>query len=431
MDVDAIKLLNSINKGQIKQLITLLFLATLQLTFLNTRLFGQQSDSLSTEIQIPSEKKPVQIDFMASYYNQDGNHSAVTGGEGSEDLNDYASTIKINIPLKKNKELRFDNKISHFTSASTDNIDPTTISAASRHDTHIEINANIIKKVVGKRNFDYNISLGGANEAHFASFNGGFGFRKAIEKSQSEIGVKTHFIMDAWGPYYNLSRLYPNDYYGTGDSPQNNRYTFQTALYYNQIINEKLQASITLDIIQQFGLLSTPYNRIYFSDQINIDIERLPSYKMRIPVSSRLNYYAANWLIIRSSYRFYWDSFELKAHTASLELPLKINRFFSLYPFYRYHIQYGNKYFEKKGDHISTNTYYTSDYDVSDLQSHFIGGGFKWIPFRKTKKRTTSRLNMKSVEMRAGYYRRNDDFHSWIISGGFSFNVLRKEETGK
>ncbi|MEZ5007582.1 MAG: DUF3570 domain-containing protein [Chitinophagales bacterium] len=388
---------------------------------------AQQQDSVFTSA-IPSEQKPVQIDFMASYYTQDGEHSAVLGGEGQEDLKDYGGKIIIKIPLRNNKTLSFNNRISYFSSASTDDIDPSTISGASRNDLHVEVNAIIDKEVTTKRQFSYNIQLGAANEAHFASVNAGLGFSKSIDKWQAEIGVKSHFIMDTWGPYYNLSKLYPSDYFGPDDLKSNKRYSWQTAFFYNQIFNQRLQASLSVELIQQFGLLSTPFNRIYFSDMSLIDIERLPDYKLRLPISLKANYYASNWLIIRSSYRFYWDNFDLKAHTFALELPLKVHRFFSIYPFYRYHYQYGNQYFEAKGDHLSSETFYTSDYDLSDLQSHHMGGGVKWIPFRKTKKHLDSRVNIKAVEMRAAYYRRNDGFHSWIISGGVSMAILRNEE---
>lgn len=388
-----------------------------------------QQDSIING-QMPGDQKPVVIDFMADYYRQDGEHSAVTGGEGREALKDYGSKIIIKIPLRNDKSLTLDNKISYFTSASTDEIDPTTISGASKSDLHVEMNAIIDKEVSGDKNFAYQIRLGAANEAHFASVNTGLGFTKTIDKWQAKIGVKSHFIMDAWGPYYRLSKLYPSDYFGPDNLTNNKRHSLQTAINYHQIINERLQAAFSVEVIQQFGLLSTPFNRIYFSDKNLIDIERLPDYKLRIPVSLKVNYYTSDWLVIRSSYRFYWDNFNLKAHTISLELPLKLHRFFTIYPFYRYHFQYGNKYFEMKGEHLSTEEFYISDFDLSDLQSHHMGGGIKWIPFKKDRKRASNRVSCRAVELRAAHYRRTDGFHSWIISGGVSLSVLRKENKG-
>ncbi|MEZ5023473.1 MAG: hypothetical protein R2728_09475 [Chitinophagales bacterium] len=63
----------------------------------------------------------------------------VLGGEGQEDLKDYGGKIIIKIPLRNNKTLSFNNEISYFSSASTDDIDPSTISGASRNDLHVEV----------------------------------------------------------------------------------------------------------------------------------------------------------------------------------------------------------------------------------------------------------------------------------------------------
>ena len=50
----------------------------------------------------PAFKKRVlestEVDFLASYYNQDGTRSAVSGGIGSEKLTDVASNIVVAMP---------------------------------------------------------------------------------------------------------------------------------------------------------------------------------------------------------------------------------------------------------------------------------------------------------------------------------------------
>src|SRR6185503_1305445 len=84
-----------------------------------------------------SSYKPRKLTFeeanlVSSYYRQDGNNAAVTGGIGSEKLTDLSNTIDLKLYRYDNKnrkhsftgELGFD----HYTSASSDKIDPTTIS---------------------------------------------------------------------------------------------------------------------------------------------------------------------------------------------------------------------------------------------------------------------------------------------------------------
>jgi hypothetical protein len=376
---------------------------------------------------IPSEKQPIEIDFLSSYYTQDGDNSAVTGGEGTEALKDIATIIKIKIPLKSDKTLSLNGGISYFSSASSDNIDPTTISGASRTDIRVSVNA-VVDKEIQARNSHYFVKLGASHEAHFASVNAGFGAGRSIPKWQGAVQWSHHFFVDAWGQWYNLSKLFPNDYFGPDNLISNNRYGIQSAISYEQIMHPRLKGSVGTEFIHHFGLLSIPFHRVYFSDKPQLDLERLPDYKFRIPTTFRLNYSANDWLIVRSFYRFYWDNFKLKAHTASLELPLKVHQQITVYPQYRFHYQYGNQYFAPKGMHLSSEQFYTSDYDQSDFFSHYWSMRVKWTPIKKTKRKESNRKVFESVELGGGYFTRSDGFASWMVNGGISWMVLRKEE---
>jgi hypothetical protein len=53
-----------------------------------------------------------EVDVLLSYYNQDGVHSAVNGGIGSEKLSDIASNIVVAVPLNDDDVLTFDVGIS-------------------------------------------------------------------------------------------------------------------------------------------------------------------------------------------------------------------------------------------------------------------------------------------------------------------------------
>src|SRR5918993_3916882 len=80
-----------------------------------------------------------EVNLVSGYYTQDGNHSAVTGGIGTEKLTDYSNTIDLKLVKvgTKDKEhvLNLQLGIDHYTSASSDNIDPATITSASYADT--------------------------------------------------------------------------------------------------------------------------------------------------------------------------------------------------------------------------------------------------------------------------------------------------------
>ena len=72
------------------------------------------------------KKKPLthtDVEMVFSYYTQDNNHSAVTGGIGTEDLQVYATDLSYNYIKDSVHTIHFDIGLDVITSASTDNID--------------------------------------------------------------------------------------------------------------------------------------------------------------------------------------------------------------------------------------------------------------------------------------------------------------------
>ncbi|HMQ44825.1 MAG TPA: hypothetical protein PKC63_10805, partial [Mariniflexile sp.] len=53
-----------------------------------------------------------EVDFLTSYYTQDGNNASVTGGIGTEKLSDFTPTIVISMPLNADDVLTIDAGIS-------------------------------------------------------------------------------------------------------------------------------------------------------------------------------------------------------------------------------------------------------------------------------------------------------------------------------
>ncbi|MGB6153317.1 MAG: hypothetical protein WBG48_15160, partial [Pricia sp.] len=65
-----------------------------------------------------------EIDLLFSYYGQDGENAAVTGGSGTEALTDATSALVVIIPLNDDDVLTADVGISAYTSASSSNVNP-------------------------------------------------------------------------------------------------------------------------------------------------------------------------------------------------------------------------------------------------------------------------------------------------------------------
>src|SRR5258708_1548440 len=117
-----------------------IFLTTIGLSMLLTSLKAQTTASDSVEYK--SRKLRIdEINLVSSYYSQNGNNAAVTGGIGSEKLNDIANVIDINL-IRYDKHshkhsLAAELGIDHYTSASSDMVDLKANSSASHADTRI------------------------------------------------------------------------------------------------------------------------------------------------------------------------------------------------------------------------------------------------------------------------------------------------------
>lgn len=191
------------------------------------------------------------------------------------------------------------------------------------------------------------------------------------------------------------------------------RTTLTAAFSFKQVINQRMQIAFLADATRQSGYLGLPFYRVFFSDADNSVIEKLPNTRLRFPVAVRWNYFIGDRYILRTYYRFYTDSWGIKAHTANVEFPIKLSPFFSVSPFYRYYIQTASKYFAPFNQHSSTDEYYTSNYNYSAFHANFAGIGLRWL--------SKNGGLIKSAELRYGYYKQSTDLQSHVITLNLKF----------
>ncbi len=94
------------------------------LIFLPFILFAQNKEEDNNNTYKKRVLENVEVDILTSFYAQDGDNAAVTGGIGSENLKDIAANINISIPLNADDVFTFDATISDYTSASSSNLNP-------------------------------------------------------------------------------------------------------------------------------------------------------------------------------------------------------------------------------------------------------------------------------------------------------------------
>jgi len=355
-----------------------------------------------------------EINLVSSYYSQNGNNSAVTGGIGTEKLTDFANTFDLQLSNynkhgKKNT-FSFELGVDHYSSASSDKIDPNTISSASSADTRIYPSINWTQTNESSGNaFGFSGSF--SAEYDYTSFGAGFNLTRLSKDKNRQFDVKLQAFFDTWNVILPIELRNTGGPVGTHESGSQPRNSFSTSFSLSQIINTELQALIIVEPSYQTGLLATKYQRDFFTDG-SVRAETLPDNRYKLPIGLRLNYFPIDRFIIRTFYRYYMDNWGIRAHTAELEVPVKINPFFSISPFYRYNSQTGTRYFTPYGLHNPTAQYFTSDYDLSDLNSNFLGAGIRLAP----PKGVFGLQRITMLELRYGHYSRSTNLNSDIIT---------------
>jgi hypothetical protein len=365
------------------------------------------------------EFKEIKTDILIGYYQQDGNHSAVTGGEGTEALKAALPAIIINVPFRNKQSITFNMGADAYSSASSDNINENTTSGASSKD--VRIHGGI---AYSKEFEDKGLILGGNTSFsdEFDYFSMGFGVSalKMFNNENTQIGLSAMAYFDNW------ALIYPYELRGQGPLLNtDDRNSYSISLSYSQVLTQRVKMALFADIVSQRGLLSTPYHRVYFYDYdggLTPKVEYLPNSKIKFPIGIRVNYFAADWLITRFYYRYYFDDFGLKSNTFSINLPIKLSDKFTLSPFYRYYDQTASKYFAPKGAHSVYDEFYTSDYDLSRFQSNSLGVEIEFskieglIRYNLFKRKAS----FESIKVKYTHYNRSDGFVAHLITLGIS-----------
>jgi hypothetical protein len=281
-----------------------------------------------------------EVDFLTTYYGQDGNNASVSGGIGTEELSDITATIVVSMPMNDDDVLTIDAGISAYTSASSSNGNPFDVSGASgnndddddddddrpqasgdvigspwisstgasRSDVWVNVNADYSHSS-DDRNTIWNADLSFAVEYDYSSIGFGGGLTKLFNEKNTTVGISAKVYLDTWDPIYptelkayvdvngnqnqgffnGVKILDHNGNTSTNWSPvdgfglikNKGRNSYSVSLSFSQILNKNTQFSIFLDVVKQQGWLANPLQRVYFGDVDNYYIgnaSSIPNY---------------------------------------------------------------------------------------------------------------------------------------------------------
>jgi len=393
------------------------------LLFINS--FSQTSSYSTSEYHSPILKLE-EANLVSNYYSQTGNHSAITGGVGTQKVNDFANIIELKYvkwgSLDRKITLDFDLGIDHHTAASAAYVSKS--AASQTGGTRVYPSANWQVENSSKRT---TLGLGTALsfEYTYHSYSLNALYSKQSSDKNTAFSAKANIFLDA------VKLVYPSELrpvtsvntsasYGGSSTPRipsKLRSTFATSFTFSHVINKNMQVALIGDVVAQAGYLGLPFHRVYFTNK-TVGVEKLPDTRYKLPLGVRFNYFAGDKIIFRTYYRYYTDSWGISAHTASIETAVKITPFFSVSPFYRYYTQTTSDYFAPKYGRAVSAPFFTSNYDYSAFNSSYEGVNFRYVPLNGV----FGIKSLSMIELRYGHYGQT----TGLVANNFSLNLRFK-----
>lgn len=373
------------------------------------RVAAQDTTTADSTAYKAQKLKLDEINLVSSYYKQDGNNSAVTGGIGTEKLTDISNTIDVKFVkyglTGKKHTLDVEVGVDQYSSASSDMVDLSANTSASYSDIRVYPSLSYTMENEEKGN-TVGVGVSSSTEYDYQSFGGNISYSKKTKDRNGEFTARFQAYLDQ------VKLINPIELRSAvGNGGTEGRNTFAGTLSYSQIVSKDFQLLFQTDIVSQQGYLSLPFHRVYFNDG-SVHQENLPDSRFKIPLAVRASYFLGDNVIIRAYYRYYSDDWKLTSHTADLEVPVKISPFFSISPFYRYYSQSAVKYFKPYSQHTGSEEFYTSNYDLSKFDSSFYGMGIRVA----TPNGVFGIKHFSALEIRYGHYSRSTNLTSDIVS---------------
>ncbi|SHG25764.1 DUF3570 domain-containing protein [Flagellimonas flava] len=367
--------------------------------------------------------RETEVELLYNHYIQDGDNSAVTGGEGTERLIVYGPSFGLKKTFGKNG-INFQLGADIISSASTDNIDRVQ-SSASRLDARSYTNLGY-SRYFEKSKSSISIGLSGSIESDYFSFGKYLGWTKTSKSDMQTYSAELQVFNDdlRWGRLDDgfLSEpqflIYPVELRFQEWYDEYKRDSYNLNLGFTQVLDQRNTIGIFTALSLQKGLLATPFHRIFFTDNTRA-VEQLPDQRQKLAISLKWNTFTSGGVILRNKIAGYTDDFGILGLTIDNETAIKLSPKWTLLPSARYYIQQGSKYFAAKGEHDANETYYTSDYDLSSINSLTIGMGWRhWPAVRKNR-------GLHSFSIQYFYYSRSNGLRAHTLAT--SFNFLKKK----
>jgi len=356
------------------------------------------------------------VDILFSYYDQDGDHSPVTGGIGSEALQVVSPVVVIGWRMNEKWTLSADIGVDQMSSASIGAIQME-LSSASIPDGDTRTFGNFrAGRKFGNQTLGF--TVGAAKEYDYQSISYGLDWAMTFNQENTAVSAAVRRYDDA----IDLIGIDGYGYQGEGlptTTGTGDRTTTDLFFSISQTLGRKTAASIELLLSQQEGYLATPFHEVILAGGDARIAERLPDSRDRQSISLKLNHSFTDRIVQRVGYRFYDDDWGVNAHTIDLETHFRLSsaRQMWVYPILRYHTQSAADWFGLPGTFSGEEAYLSSDWDIAETSTDKFGIG--WSVNSLPGQEWFGQLDR--FEVRGTMYDRDDGLSGFTTSFGFGW----------
>ena len=285
-----------------------------------------QAPAVDSGFYKPKKLKIDEINLVSSYYDQTADKSAVMGGDpgpkGIANVTDFANGIDLTLIGwdRKNRKntLSFGIGLDYHTAASQAYIDssgtfrnygtriyPTInwtreneqkgtsfgvgayYSSEDNYYHSVGLNASASKK--NKTNGEFSLKLTGFFDKINMIYPAEFYPVDSVKNTQStdSIVYRTSASGRTQAFIYNNGQPVGDSKIHKSQTPTKPRNTYTASLSFTQIINQRMQGSIEMDLVYQTGYLGLPFHRVFY-DTGKDTIENLPSQRFKLPIGFRV-----------------------------------------------------------------------------------------------------------------------------------------------
>jgi hypothetical protein len=358
----------------------------------------------------PPGARGIDVDFLFSYYDQDGEHSAVTGGTGSEAQQVLSPVVLVSWAVSEDWSLRTDLGVDQVTAASVDAIDAE-VSSASRVDQRAFTDLTATRRIGERSTVSYRLGL--SNEYDYQSVSAGIGYALDLNERNTTLSANLRH-------YEDTVKLYDIDGVNRGDD---GRRTTDLAIAATQVLGRRTLGSLELDYTLQSGFLSTPFHEVILHPAGGGEVhvaERLPDSRRRAALGLGLDHAFGDRVVQKLTYRFYDDDWGIRAHTIAAEthfrLPLAAETW--VFPILRYHRQTASDHFGTAGSFTGSERFFTSDWDLAEIATTKYGLGLRGT----LQAGRRWRLGLRRYETRFTLFSRDDGLDGLIASVGLGWS---------